>query len=82
MTCCNSSGQRGLALALTFLATADRAGLRINTFAPCFWKTSVNGTPVTVSLAGAFPAALERHGTMMSSLKRTPSTCSRQNVAI
>jgi uncharacterized protein len=56
MDCCNSSGARAIALAPTFLGTADAGGFRINTFAPARWQLAVRGVPVTIRLASRFPA--------------------------
>ncbi|MBN2594535.1 MAG: glycoside hydrolase family 127 protein [Sedimentisphaerales bacterium] len=55
MDCCNSSGPRALGLTLTFLATMDAHGFRINTFAPARWNVTIDGIPVTVTLKSRFP---------------------------
>lgn len=57
LSCCASSGPRGLALLPTFAVTTDRAGVVVNLFAPARAELALDGgEPVAVELTTDYPA--------------------------
>ena len=88
ITCCHSSGPRGIALLPTFAMTADAEGVVINLYdAGTAHLTLADGTPVTVKIETLYPAdgkiriSVEMESPKEFSIKlRIPAWCKKSSI--